>query len=330
MEIVPGASIRDYIFEEKIGQGGFSTIYKVRSARFGSQFAAKILAPDLNSSDRLHQSYQAELDALMNLSHPNIVFLYDAFFYEDCAVLILEFCPKGTLADEVSATGGLDLARFTFIAEQLLGALAFCHSQGIAHRDIKPSNILIDEYGRPKLTDFGIAHRGFLFENEMTAVSVGFAAPEQLELIPSDRRKADVWALGVTLVYCLDGRMPWPRDVIQRDRAIKAGSFTIGKQIPRALGNLLRRMIVPEPENRWTAEQLLGHMYFENSGINRSKSGHTRVPMLRKGLPFSGSLTSLPGRSPVKATVPVVPENAHRRKSTVNIAEWQRAISEEG
>jgi serine/threonine protein kinase len=274
MEIPPGTSIGDYVIQEQIGKGGFSIVYKVSCARFGSEFAAKVLQRDPDQSMRSRNSYENELQILMNLNHPNIVLLYDAFHHNGCPILILEYCPRGTLEDEVKATAGhgLPIPRFNSIAEQLLNALSFCHARGIAHRDIKPSNILIDQYGRPKLTDFGIAEMGHHAWDQPAEASLAFAAPELLDGAPSDRTKADIWALGVTFAFCLDAAHPFPKDPVQRRKAITVGSFLIRRAIPVQLSHLLKKMICPEPDVRASADQLIQHGYFTAGAFRRSTS----------------------------------------------------------
>jgi serine/threonine protein kinase len=187
--------------------------------------------------------------------------------------MIFEYCPNGSLCDEISDDGGIPLDRFFSIAQQLLSALAFMHSQGVAHCDIKPSNVLIDIHGRPKFADFGIAQTRTRPLDEQTAGTWAFLAPEVLTHTATDRFKADVWALGVTFTFMLDGVLPWPTVPGRMREAVLKGSYLIMRKIPAPLADLIRWMFVVKPEARWSADQLLKHAYFaEQEGIARRKA----------------------------------------------------------
>jgi serine/threonine protein kinase len=302
MDLPLGTVIHGYFFNEIIGRGGYSTVYKVFSERFGVEFAAKVLLPDSAESLRMHQSYADEINALINLNHPNIILLYDYFYQEGVEFMILELCKHGSLVTEVQATEnkGLDMKRFTSIATQLISALDFCHSQNISHRDIKPANILIDDYGRPKLADFGIAGRGVEDRSHVGAGTWAYFAPEVLMNQSTDRCKADVWALGVTFAYCLEGHLPWPTNRATMYQSIMYGAYTINRNIPPVLADLLYRMFTVNPEARWSASQLKDHPFFtqqeacpvvKNPSMRRlqqtSQAHSLRTMPLRSGIVLS-------------------------------------------
>jgi serine/threonine protein kinase len=257
MEIAYGAVIMNYTFLDRISQGAYCIVYKVLSSKFGMEFAAKVLPPDPDESQRSQRAAEAELDVLMQLNHPNIILIYDHFLYNKFRVLILEYCPNASLCEEVEATHGLDLDRFTSIASQLLSALEYIHSQGISHRDIKPGNILIDQYRRPKLADFGISARGV---DDDRAGTSSFLAPEVVQRKSTDRCKADVWALGVTFGYMIEGNLPWPEGAMYH--AILHGNYIITRTIPHSLSDLLKHMFSVNPESRWSATDLRNHPFF--------------------------------------------------------------------
>jgi serine/threonine protein kinase len=260
MEIAPGTQIEGYTFLERIGGGAFSVVYRVKSVRFGSEYAAKVLLPDTDSSTRNQSSYHVELTALKTLSHPNIILLFSTFTHEGCNVLVFEFCPRGNLRDEAKANEerGISMERFVSIAWQMLDALHYCHSQNICHCDIKPQNILIDEHGRPKLADFGIArHRDADLDGAMGTLS--YTAPELFQDGPRNRQASDIWALGVTFAYLLDAHIPWPPDPVERRQAILSGRFVIQRSIPPSLRHMLHKMLAVDPSLRWTAERLKQH-----------------------------------------------------------------------
>jgi serine/threonine protein kinase len=283
MEIPPGTVIDDYTFLDTIGAGAFAVVYRVMSARFRTVFAAKVLRPDHGPSTRNHESYEAELSALKSLSHPNIILLFNTLKYQGCDVLVFEFCPHGSLKMEIAATRGrgLSLERFTAIAREVLDALDYCHSQGFAHCDIKPANILVDEYGRAKLADFGVAD---LFTNQRRSRHMGtipYMAPELFQSQPGNRQPADVWALGVTFVQMLTGHLPWPDDPDEARGAIMMGCFQPGENWPPMLKQLIHKMLHPDPSVRWSAQKLRHHPFFTD-GDGETLLGLAASPSMRR------------------------------------------------
>jgi serine/threonine protein kinase len=302
MDIPLGTTIDDYTFHEKIGRGGFSTVYRVSSVRFGTEFAAKVLRPDVGQSTLNHASYEAELTALKNLSHTNIILLFATFSHAGCPVLVFEFCARGSLQRELDANPGrgIPLDHFASIASQVINALYYCHSQNISHCDIKPGNILIDEYGRPKLADFGIAG---LFANPGAMGTMAYVAPELLQDQQADRQKADIWALGVTFAYLLDGRLPWPEDAAKRRFAIVAGEFRIARAMPSSLKHMLHKMLTVDPDIRWSAEQLKRHPYFAGGAQMAGSEGKNVKVDRRLSMPSIGRLVPIKP-SPIKPVLP--------------------------
>jgi serine/threonine protein kinase len=310
MEVAPGTVIQGYSFLKAIGRGGFATVYHVTSVRFGTDYAAKVMAERPTRSDS--NSYEAELNALKQLSHPNIILLFDAFEHENRYVLVFELCPHGSLHDEVKALGhGISSERFMEIAHPIIEALAYCHQRGIAHCDIKPSNILIDQYNRPKLADFGIAAIMQRTKARATMGTMEFMAPELLRGECRDRREADIWALGVTFAYLVNGELPWPRERVEMQKAILCGSFKLAGNVPSAISHLIHKMIAPEPDVRWSAERLKGHPAF-TAGV-RVSVPNFQIGGRRSSLPrvLSGAMrpSAIPDRS-VKLINLTIPRRA--------------------
>jgi serine/threonine protein kinase len=304
MEIPVNSVIHDYVFLEKLGGTATSTVYKVQSSRFGLLFAAKVVVcADISKGKPVHRYAEAEIESLMQLNHPNIILLYDHFFESGAEFMILEFCPNGSLEEEVEASRGLELSRFASVAFQLLSALEYIHSHGISHRDIKPGNVLIDQHHRPKLADFGVAGPGV---DSNSAGTWSYLAPEVLHRHASDRCKADIWALAVTFAYMIDGRLPWPLLPGQLVQAVSTGTFMIVRDIPVTLMDMLRHMFAVNPEYRWTAAQLKDHHFFAEqkqhrlddvmpaTGVKLSMS--RRIPGARSVRAFGSQAANLMGR----------------------------------
>ena len=292
--------IRSYTLIEEIGHGGFSKVYKATSSNFVNQiFVAKILNLNHNKSEEARERvFEAETEALRGLNHPNIIRLYDSFVQDNFFVMILEYCPNGSLEDEVKLKKGLSLDKFTYYAKQITSALSYCHSRNIAHHDIKIQNILIDRYGRPKLADFGLSLK--MEEDESSESfngSISYVAPEILSKVAFNPFKADIWALGVTFIFMITGSSPWPsKDINVVKKFIMAGTYHLQKKIPQQVSDMIKRMIVVDPANRINIQDLCECKLLKNKEIltqsSLSKISADVLSPRGRRLSASGSLTN--------------------------------------
>jgi serine/threonine-protein kinase HSL1 (negative regulator of Swe1 kinase) len=212
----------------------------------------------------LPDSFEAEINALVKLNHPNVIKIYNYFRSESLVYMILEFCPGGSLRDVIDNQGPIAVPQLYELSRQLVSALAACHAFEIAHRDIKPGNILIDGYGRAKLADFGLACRpDIVSTSTQVAGSLPYVAPETLSERCVDPRPGDIWSLGVTLYEMAVGSIPWNVDHIKHD--IQAGRVTYPGIIPHEFRVLLSHMLRVDPKMRWSCADILECEIFKNS-----------------------------------------------------------------
>ena len=202
-----GDFIRSGSFNFKItdilGQGGQATIYQVQDG--SSIYAAKV-----SHLDSTPEEFQNEFDIMSELSHPNIV----SVFQEIPRGFLLE-CLTKDLFSVIERVGSLPSCDRDNISLGIVQAVSYLHSSGIAHLDIKPDNILMTASGIPKLADFGLAMR-FINENGSILYLGGFhgsfeyAPPEMFLLTsPIDMLKSDSWSMGVTFFVMLSGHLPF-------------------------------------------------------------------------------------------------------------------------
>ncbi|OHT00558.1 CAMK family protein kinase [Tritrichomonas foetus] len=265
-------TIGDYILFEELGHGGFSTVYKCKNLRYDDIFAAKVMHITQDNKTQL-ETYQHEVHNLSRLNHQNVIRLYDAFAEDNILFVILEYCPKGTLADELSKSFPLTKKRLYYLVSHIASALDYCHSNNIVHRDLKLSNVLIDEYDRPKIADFGLSteiKNGNMLND--FRCSVTYAAPEIFAKSAYDPFMADVWALGVLFYYLICGRSPWESRHFESLRdSITCGCYSIPEEADQDVATLIRRMIVNNPNDRITMKKirenkLFKHTYFASIG----------------------------------------------------------------
>lgn len=251
--------IRNYRFLKLIGKGGFSVVYLVQNVKFKSQFVAKVipLSSDLANLELI--SLESEVSSLKTLNHPHIIRLYDHFVEGRYYYLILEYCPNGSLTNEIANQKPMSHDKFIIVARQIIDALSFCHSHSIAHRDIKLGNILLDKYGRVKLADFGISlQTSGGSHTQSFSGSIEYEAPEILNKQPHDPFKADIWALGVLFAFMANGQSPWGScDTLGKLRKfVNAGKYHLRRFVPKDICDVIAQMIVVEPTSRISIEQL--------------------------------------------------------------------------
>ncbi|KAI0032019.1 kinase-like domain-containing protein [Vararia minispora EC-137] len=206
---------------EELGTGTFATVYRVVDCK-NREFALKILfsspdnAPTLRTRARMsvEEQFDTERQAHRVVSgHPNIVTLHDSFVVNGLYCLLLDLYSDGTLLEHASSTLRFwrSDAEIKRVFTQLIDAVGYCHSLGVAHRDLKPENIFVSADHTFAIGDFGLAtsfSRGIASE----AGSRPYKAPESFPGVSKDKydtRAADVWALGIILINIICGFMPW-------------------------------------------------------------------------------------------------------------------------
>jgi eukaryotic-like serine/threonine-protein kinase len=211
-----------FTLENGIAVGGVATVYLGCDEVLDRPVAVKILHPGFEDSDLAHR-FEREGSLAARLSHPNIVQVYDAGKESDeegreTSYIVMEHVPGGDLKDLMDEKGPLPEPELSRIGADLAAGLAHAHERGIIHRDIKPQNVLLDERGRPKLTDFGIARAtDETRATPMTASYLGtalYSSPEQLQN-ESVTEKSDVYSLGTTLYEAAVGSPVFEGTVFQ-------------------------------------------------------------------------------------------------------------------
>jgi len=212
MDLV-GTTLGNYQIIQEIGRGGMAVVYRAFQPSLRRYVAIKVLPEYLQADPEFVARFQREARAAAQLSHPNVVTIYDVGEQAGVHYIAMEYLEGGSLLDRL-ARGPLSSGEALQIVEQVGSALDFAHSRGLIHRDIKPANILFSADNRPKVTDFGIARAGDTSRLTRAGTMLGtpeYMSPEQAEGRPVDHR-ADLYALGVILYEMLTGRVPFHAD----------------------------------------------------------------------------------------------------------------------
>ena len=198
----------------RIGAGGFSTVYEAVDTQVDGRVALKVLRVDL-SDERGRERFEREGRTMGRLREVDgIVSVYRTTYTTDGRpVIVMAYCPKGSLADRLRTDGPLDVERVKVLGTEIASALAVAHAHGIFHRDIKPENVLETQSGHFALSDFGIAAvDGYRGSTETAStLTPPHAPPERFTDTNGHEVSAagDIYSLGSTLHMLLTGRPPF-------------------------------------------------------------------------------------------------------------------------
>jgi serine/threonine-protein kinase len=198
-----------------IARGGMAMVYRAEDTLLNRAVALKILYPELSEDPLFVERFRREAQAAANLSHPNIVPVFDWGEDGETYFIVMELVDGVSLAEMLRNSVTLTAARSAQIVAQVAAALGYAHRSGVVHRDVKPGNILITREGQVKVTDFGIAQavssEDHLAEAGSVMGTATYFSPEQAEGAAVDGR-SDVYSLGVVLYEMLVGRPPFVGD----------------------------------------------------------------------------------------------------------------------
>jgi response regulator RpfG family c-di-GMP phosphodiesterase/tRNA A-37 threonylcarbamoyl transferase component Bud32 len=265
-----GLVLGNYRLLDRLGAGGMGVVFRAEHVRMRRQVAIKVLSLSRVETGQTLRRFYGEMRAVAQLQHPNIVAAMDAGEVSGIDAdapqihyFVMEYVAGQNLEEHVLAHGPLPPARACDLVYQVASALSEAHKHHLVHRDIKPSNILLTPEGQAKLLDFGVARR---FHQRMTEPgtvlgSIDYMAPEQARDSTNVDIRADLYALGGTLFWCLTGRSPFVtqgnmieelvRRLIEPPPSIRA----VAPQLPAELDAVIARMMANDAEERYPTPQ---------------------------------------------------------------------------
>jgi tetratricopeptide (TPR) repeat protein len=238
-----------YVVERALGAGGMGVVYAARDTQLDRRVAIKL---GTRLEGRELARLEREAIAIAQLSHPNVVHVYEIGRYDHRVFLAMEYVDGGTVRAWLAerARTAAEVARvFAAIAD----GLAAAHAAGLVHRDVKPENLLLGTDGRPRIADFGVAlalGRGDGDDAGAGAGTPAYMAPEQRGTAAVDAR-ADQFSFAVAMWEALHGVRPLPSEHHPRAAAIAAGELRGARAVPGSIDRALRRALRAAPDQRW-------------------------------------------------------------------------------
>ncbi|OAA48130.1 carbon catabolite derepressing protein kinase Snf1 [Beauveria brongniartii RCEF 3172] len=246
-----------------LGEGSFGKVRLATHIGTGQQVALKIIARKKLISRDMVGRVEREIEYLQLLRHPHIIKLYTVIKTQAEIIMVLEYA-GGELFDYIVQNGRMKEAEARRFFQQMLCAVEYCHRHKIVHRDLKPENLLLDENLNVKIADFGLSN--IMTDGNFLKTSCGspnYAAPEVIGGKLYAGPEVDVWSCGVILYVLLVGRLPFDDEHIPSLFAkIARGTYSMPQWMPSGAANLIKRMLVVNPVQRATIEDIRQDPWF--------------------------------------------------------------------
>ena len=268
--------------EDKIGSGGMSTVYRAFDPTLERWVAIKLMHRDISTDPDQLERFRREARAVARLSHPHLVTIIDAGEDDGTPYIVFEYVEGETLKDRIRRVGRLPVPEAVAYAIEVGRALSCAHANRLVHRDVKPQNVLIDNEGRAKVTDFGIARS--LELDGLTAAgrvlgTTDYVSPEQA-LGHQVTEQSDIYSLGICLFEMLTGEVPFRADTqvavaMQHVRQRLPDVQHIRPEISAALASVIERATAKEVANRYATVDQMVHDLEHVLGIEAARAGET-------------------------------------------------------
>ena len=272
---IPETSLQFYQIIKLLGKGSFGKVYLGLQKLTNRLVAIKCLEKLYFKDELTKKKILSEVKILKRLlGHPNIIKLLEVFENKKYVFFVMEYAANGDLLKYLKSKGTLDEEEGKYLFYQIVCGLRYIHRQGIIHRDIKLDNILIDEAFHCKICDFGVSR--YMKPHELVNEQCGtpaYLAPEIVLEMGYKGFGADIWSLGVLLFCILTGGMPFKASTIENlHKIIIKGEFEFpeNNNLSTEVKELIKGMLVVNPEKRLNIEQVLNHKWMSSVNANKS------------------------------------------------------------
>lgn len=265
-----------YKIEDTLGKGGMAVVFKAHDLTLDRDVAIKVLRQKYSIDPAFREHFQQEAKAAANLSHPNIVTVYDFGIDAERLFIIMEYVPGSDIKQLNAQKGIFELSATLSLMEQACAGVGYAHRAGLVHCDIKPQNLLVTPEGMLKIVDFGIARAlATIQPGEKADIvwgSPSYFSPEQASgLAPSPA--SDVYSLGVIMYEMLTGELPFsaptPTELARKHRQdLPPSPRGVNPDIPLEIEQILLKTLAKEPAARYRTADQFGRVlkaYHQNS-----------------------------------------------------------------
>ena len=258
----------------RLGSGGMADVYLAQDQLLGREVAVKVLHHHFSEDQEFVERFRREASSAAALSHPNIVAIFDRGEWNGTYYIAMEYVAGRSLKTIVREQGALDPATAIDIVVQILRAARFAHRRGVIHRDLKPHNVIIDEEGRARVTDFGIARAG-ASDMTLTGSIMGTAqylSPEQAQGLAVSAA-SDLYSIGVILYELLTGVVPFEGEtaVAIAFKQVSAEPYppsALNPALPSSLDGVVLRALAKDPAQRYVdADELIAALEHERQAL---------------------------------------------------------------
>ena len=241
----------------RIGSGGMADVYLAEDQLLGRQVAVKVLHHHFAEDQEFVERFRREASSAARLSHQNIVGIFDRGEWNGTYYIAMEYVAGRSLKTIVREQGALEPAAAIDLVVQILRAARSAHKRGVIHRDLKPHNVILDEEGRARVTDFGIARAG-ASDMTLTGSIMGTAqylSPEQAQGQPVSA-SSDLYSVGVILYELLTGVVPFDGETavaiaFKQVSAAPVAPSAVNPAIPAWLDDIVLRALAKDPAERY-------------------------------------------------------------------------------
>ncbi len=315
-----------YELTHLIARGGMAQVYRAMDRQLDRPVALKVLFPELSVDRTFVERFRREAQAAANLSHPNIVPVFDWGEDDGSYFIVMEYVEGRPLSAVLRDPQRLPPIQIATIGAGVAAALAFAHRHGVVHRDVKPGNVLITPEGDVKVTDFGIA-RAVNTEESLTQTgavmgTAAYFSPEQAEGKGVDAR-SDIYSLGVVLYEMAVGRPPFTGDspvavASKHVRDTPVLPREINPAVPVALEAVVMKAMAKNPDDRYgSAEELRADLLRFADG-RPVEAGDPGVTSMMSAVGTTQAVPALTGRTmaiPAGGGTPPDREELERKKT---------------
>jgi serine/threonine-protein kinase len=281
-----------------LGSGGMAEVYCATDLQLGRKVALKVLHERFAADEEFVERFKREASSAAGLQHQHLVAVYDRGEWDGTSYIAMEYVAGKTLKQIVTEEGPLPPDRAADLTVQILRAARFAHRRGVIHRDFKPQNVIVDDEGRAKVTDFGIARAGASDMTQTGSImgTAQYLSPEQAQGHAVNAR-SDLYSIGIILYELLTGKVPFEADsavtiALKQVSEAPVAPSAINPAVTPELESVVLRALMKDPQERFAdADEFIAAL----------EAAASRIPSPRAIAAAEAAAAALPGAAAMGA-----------------------------